>query len=103
MGYNDRRQEVQSDATTSTKLAFIYSRLAELEIQKETKVTIWDDVRKRFSASDIDPAEITNMEVIFKDASQSRHLSPDAVIESISRVRMLSRTVCRQSSSLITR
>jgi myosin heavy subunit len=88
------KQGMESDAATSTKLALIYSRLAELEIQKETKVTIWDDVCKRFNASDIDPAEITNMEVIFKDASQSLDtaalpLSLDSISESIDRIRIL--------------
>lgn len=78
----------------STKLALIYSRLAELEVQKKKKTTIGEEISKRFSASDLDPLEIANIDVIFKDVSQqltdaSTAQSADAVSEAISRLRLL--------------
>lgn len=99
------KQVALADASTSSKLALIYSRLAELEIQREKRSNVWDEVVKRFSASDLDALEIANIEDIFKDATGSlmnvtfaegsredasipSASSADAA-ESISRIRML--------------
>eukprot|EP01042_Synura_sphagnicola_P015543 gene15543-19682_t len=78
----------------STKLALIYSRLAELEVQKKKKTSIGEEISKRFSASDLDPLEIANIDVIFKDVSQqltdvTTVQSADSVSEAISRLRLL--------------
>eukprot|EP01039_Chlorochromonas_danica_P003179 gene3180-3481_t len=57
-----------ADASTSTKLALIYSRLAELEIQKEKKSDIWEEITQKFGPEDLDPAETNNIEEIFEDS-----------------------------------
>jgi alkylhydroperoxidase/carboxymuconolactone decarboxylase family protein YurZ len=58
------------DSSTSSKLALIYSRLAELEIQKEKRSNVWEDITRRFGPKDLDPIETANIETIFNDACQ---------------------------------
>eukprot|EP01031_Cornospumella_fuschlensis_P037149 gene37149-45091_t len=83
-----------TDSATSTKLALIYSRLAELELQKEKRGDVWDAIVKKFDSSHLDTAEIHNIEDIFFDAlyGADRNTSegPRAIDgEGVSRVRLL--------------
>jgi hypothetical protein len=57
-----------TDPTSSSKLALIYSKLAELELQKEKNVDIWGDIKKKYTLKDIPPQTIHDIEHIFRDA-----------------------------------
>lgn len=83
-----------TDSATSTKLALIYSRLAELELQKEKRGDVWDAITRKFDSSHLDPAEIHNIEDIFFDAlydSDRNSSGPTPAVdgEAVSRVRLL--------------
>eukprot|EP01031_Cornospumella_fuschlensis_P038100 gene38100-46295_t len=83
-----------TDSATSTKLALIYSRLAELELQKERRGDVWDAIVKKFDSSHLDTAEIHNIEDIFFDALYGADRNTSEVPrvidgEGVSRVRLL--------------
>jgi hypothetical protein len=55
----------------SAKLALIYSKLAELELQKEKQIDITKEIVKKFSHRDLDKDVIGNIETIFFEAAAS--------------------------------
>jgi hypothetical protein len=80
----------------SNKLALIYSKLAELELQKQKQANIWGEITKKCTVKDLDPRVVNDIEDIFRDATQSGVISdgsngekPVLTMETVDKIRYL--------------